>query len=91
MVISLTLSRQRGDLSGDPLSPYLFLFHTEALNALCRDSKMRSVLRGVAVAPTSPRISHLLFVDDTLLFCQSTLEPTLEINSILHRYSMASG
>lgn len=51
----------------------------------------RGVLRGVAISSTTPRISHLLFADDTLLFCDASVSAAMEIQTILNLYSLASG
>ncbi|KAL3534703.1 hypothetical protein ACH5RR_003164 [Cinchona calisaya] len=38
-----------------------------------------------------PVISHLLFVDDSFLFCKATKEEVLEIKRIIHKYEQVSG
>ncbi|KAL0292086.1 UNVERIFIED_CONTAM: putative mitochondrial protein [Sesamum calycinum] len=63
-----SISPQRGLRQGDPLSPYLFLLCTESLSALFREAADRGSVRGVAVCSGAPRISHLLFADDTMVF-----------------------
>ncbi|KAL0412200.1 UNVERIFIED_CONTAM: putative mitochondrial protein, partial [Sesamum latifolium] len=82
---------QRGLRQGDPLSPYLFLFCTEALSHLIRLEEARGNLTGVAVSRHAPRVSHLLFADDTLIFCQATEEAIQCIKNILSLLEAASG
>ncbi|KAL0443717.1 UNVERIFIED_CONTAM: putative mitochondrial protein [Sesamum latifolium] len=82
---------QRGLRQGDPLSPYLFLFYIEALSHLIRLEEARGNLTGVAVSHHAPRVSHLLFADDTLIFCQATEEAIRCVKNILSLLEAASG
>ena len=58
---------KKGVRQGDPLSPFLFPFVADALSALFSKSVEEGSLKGVAICRGAPVISHLLFVDDTML------------------------
>ncbi|OMO51164.1 reverse transcriptase [Corchorus capsularis] len=59
---------ERGLRQGDLLSPYLFLMCTEGLSALLSKGKVDGLLSGVSASQRGPWVSHLFFVDDSLLF-----------------------
>ncbi|KAL0449808.1 UNVERIFIED_CONTAM: putative mitochondrial protein [Sesamum latifolium] len=82
---------QRGLRQGDPLSPYLFLLCTEAFSALLQKEERCGRLQGVAVCRQAPRVSHLLFADDTLIFCQATTNAALAILEVLDTFGRAAG
>ncbi|KAK4399546.1 putative mitochondrial protein [Sesamum angolense] len=82
---------QRGLRQGDPLSPYLFLLCTEAFSALLQREERGGRLQGVAVCRRAPRVSHLLFADDTLIFCQAKVDAALCILEVLDNFGRAAG
>ncbi|XP_048599212.1 uncharacterized protein LOC125579275 [Brassica napus] len=81
----------RGIRQGDPISPYLFILSGEVLSGLCRHAELDGSMRGVRVARGSPRVNHLLFADDTMMFCNSTSECCLSMLQILQEYEKVSG
>ena len=81
----------RGLRQGDPLSPYLFLLVSEGLNGLIQQAMTAGDLRGFSLCRNGPRISHLFFADDTLLFCRAELREVQTIQNILQKYELASG
>ena len=95
---SIVLNRQphglivprRGLRQGDPLSPYLFLLVTKGLHALFKKAEDNGVIRGVSPCAVGPRISHLPFTDDNLVFCRATILECVLIQSLLHMYEQAS-
>ncbi|KAK9983953.1 hypothetical protein SO802_033478 [Lithocarpus litseifolius] len=48
-------------------------------------------IRGFSLCRNGPRISHLFFADDTLLFCRAKMGDLLAIQDILNLYEQASG
>ena len=81
----------RGLRQGDPLSPFLFLFCAEGLNALLSRAADNREIRGLYLCRNGPKITHLFFVDDCLLFCRSNKEECQKIQQILDWYEAASG
>lgn len=59
----------RGLCQGDPLSPYLSLLYTESLHFLIKQAENAGSIRGVSLCKDGPKVSHLFFADDSLLFC----------------------
>ncbi|XP_028125122.1 uncharacterized protein LOC114322024 [Camellia sinensis] len=81
----------RGLRQGDPLSPYLFVLCVEGLSALITRAETSHRLTGMAICRGGPRISHLFFADDSLLFGVAKPEEILVIQGLLLEYEGASG
>ncbi|KAL0403557.1 UNVERIFIED_CONTAM: putative mitochondrial protein [Sesamum radiatum] len=86
-----SLIPQRGIRQGDPLSPNLFLLCTEALSSLLLAGERNGSMEGIAICRGAPKISHLLFADDTLVFSQATRQTMQCIGNTLDTYAKASG
>ena len=85
------ISPSRGLRQRDPLSPYLFLLCIEGFTSLLQKAKMEGRIKGVSVRRRAPRITNLLFVEDSLLFCQANKQEVKEITEILKMYASSSG
>lgn len=64
----------RGIRQGDALSPYLFLFCVEGLNGILKQATNAREIQGFLICRRRPKLTHLFFVDECLLFCKLTLE-----------------
>lgn len=78
-----TIFPQRGLLKGDPLSSYLFIICSEGLSSLIHQAHCRCHLLGVKVSQRGPTITHLLFADDSLLFCKVTSREATNLREVL--------
>ena len=81
----------RGLRQGDPLSPYLFLICAEGFTSLLKQANGQGRLSGLKVARGAPRLSHLFFADDSLIFCKANGEEAGQLRMILEAYERASG
>ena len=81
----------RGICQEDPLSSYLFLLCSKGLNGLIEQAVASKDIEGVALCRNGPKISHLLFVDDSLLFGRARVEDVRKIREVLGKYEQASG
>ena len=81
----------RGIHHGDPLSPFLFLLCTESLNSLILKAANEGSIHRFALSRKSPKLTHLLFVDYSLLFCRSSRSECQKVLEILAAYESMPG
>ena len=84
----------RGLRQRDPLSPYLFVIGMEALSRLLNRAVDGNYLYGSKIADrdgVGSEISHLLYADDTLLFCGANKDQLKYLGWILMWFEALSG
>ena len=81
----------RGIRHGDPLSPYLFLLCAESFTSLFTKVENDGKIHGASICRGAPKVSNLLFADDSLLFCKATQNEVEVIFGMLQAYANASG
>ena len=76
----------RGLRQGDPLSPMLFLIMMEVFSRMLRRVEGAGLICGFKVEGRrggGECVTHLLFADDTILFCDADVEQILHIRLLL--------
>ena len=81
----------RGLRQGDPLSSFLFMLRTEGLHGLISQATSQGELLGYSLCKNGPKLTHLLFANDSLLFCRATPQECEKVLEILDTYSQGSG
>ena len=70
----------RGLKQGDSLSPYLFVIVLETLSCLLKRAMNGGFLTACKVrgrGGEGAQVSHLLFTEDTLVFCEASQDPMM--------------
>ncbi|KAL9689530.1 hypothetical protein QQ045_009916 [Rhodiola kirilowii] len=89
--ISSVIIPSRGLRQGDPLSPYLFLFCTEFLNAKLQQGVSKNLISSIKICKKAPVVSHLFFADDSIFFVKADVNEARNLKTILHQYEIMSG
>ena len=63
----------------------------EGLSSLIKKFVEDGVLEGIAVCHRGPKLSHLFFADDSLIFCKATILECDSLQRIFQVYENASG
>ena len=80
----------RGLLQGDSLSPYLFLLCMKGFHGLLRKAEENGDIRGVSICRSASKLTHLLFANDSLIFCRAKINECEKLLEILATYERAS-
>ena len=84
----------RGLRQGDPLSPYLFVLGMEALCCLIDRVVQGGFLSSCYIGRSNREgmvVSHMLYADDTLLFCGADQEQLAHLSWLLMWLEIISG
>ena len=87
-------SSTKGLRQGDPLSPFLFVMGMEVLSVLITRAVEGGFIHGCRIwrgREQAVNITHLLFADDTIVFCEAKKEALLHLSWILFWFEAASG
>ena len=81
----------RGLRQGDPISPFLFVLMAEVLNKLLSKATAEGLFHGIHAGSSNVSVTHLQFVDDTLIFCEPKVEHLRNIKWVLYIFRKFSG
>ena len=76
---------------GDPISTYLFLLCAEGLTAMFRRDEREGLINGIFVCRGAPKISHLLFTNDCIIFGEASVREGSRVLKVLDDYERESG
>lgn len=79
----------KGLRQGCPLAPLLFFIVTKGLSRASLATKRSSSLKGILIG-NSLQLSHLLFVDDVLLFCDGSWRDAYKLKEDFDLYCIAT-
>ncbi|KAG7557811.1 Reverse transcriptase domain [Arabidopsis suecica] len=86
-----SFSPARGLRQGDPLSPYLFVLCLERLCHLIEDSVGQKLWKPISLSQGGPKLSHICFADDLILFAEASVAQVRVIRTVLEKFCLASG
>jgi hypothetical protein len=81
----------RGIRQGDPLSPYLFILCADVFSGLLTKNQDQSNITGIKIAQGAPKVSHLFFADDSLIFCKANNSEAAHLLGVFEEYHRVSG
>ncbi|RVW85679.1 Transposon TX1 uncharacterized 149 kDa protein [Vitis vinifera] len=93
-ILDASLVANEGLRQGDPISPYLFVLGMEVLSILIRRAVDGGFLSGCNIKGRGEEemiVSHLLFADDTIIFCEANKEQVSALSWVLAWFEAASG
>lgn len=81
----------RGIRHEDPLSPYLFIICMDIYPTLLQQAQRNKQIICIKIEKITPIITHLLFADDSILFCQATSNEATNLRKIFTEYQRSYG
>ncbi|KAG7551702.1 Ribonuclease H domain [Arabidopsis thaliana x Arabidopsis arenosa] len=81
----------RGLRQGDPLSPYLFVLCLERLCHMIEVEVGRKTWTPISISRGGPKLSHVCFADDLILFAEASVSQVRVIRRVLEKFCLASG
>ena len=85
------ISPLMGVRQGNPISPYFFLLCSEGLSTMLKREETEGKIKGVSVCCGAPQVSHLLFVDDSIIFCRASVSEGQRVMKVLADYEQELG
>lgn len=81
----------KGVKQRDPISPSLFIIVTEVLTRTLNSLYENPRFIGFHMQPNGPRINHLSYADDIIIFCAGKSHTLHLVMDVLNKYEQSSG
>ncbi|RYQ97763.1 hypothetical protein Ahy_B08g093845 [Arachis hypogaea] len=88
---SISFTPSRGIRQGDPMSPYLFVLCIERLSQTISFALNQNFWEPMVLNRGGPKLSHLCFADDIVLFGKASMEQVEVVWGILDLFCKCSG
>nr|XP_025692428.1 uncharacterized protein LOC112794656 [Arachis hypogaea] len=88
---SNSFTPSRGIRQGDPMSPYLFVLCIERLSQIISFAVNQNFWEPMVLNRGGPKLSHLCFADDIVLFGKASMEQVEVVRGILDLFCKCSG
>lgn len=75
----------------DPISPYLFVLMMEKLGHVIKGAVSNGSWKPISLGRGGPKLSHLFFVDDLVLFGEASLETAMMMKAIIDQFYVFLG
>lgn len=82
---------KRGIRQGDPISPALFTIYSDVLSRILSKAEADGQLQGIKISQTSPRITHLMYADDLVIYGPATIQEVTAAFACLQQYCNWTG
>ncbi|CAL1352801.1 unnamed protein product [Linum trigynum] len=84
---------ERGLKQGDPLSPFFFNIAMDILSFMIQEACSEGFIKGFCMDEVNRRgeVTHLLYADDAIIYCDATEEEVRNILAILVCFQSVSG
>ncbi|KAL4297682.1 hypothetical protein GQ457_12G013450 [Hibiscus cannabinus] len=89
--LSPVIIPQRGLRQGDPLSPFLFVICMQGLSATLLAEQEAGRIMGVRASQKGPRVNHLLYADDSIVFIRNSKREAFRLKEVLRIFADSSG
>lgn len=82
---------ERGICQGDPMSPALFTVIAELLSRILTRAELDGKLSGIKISRHSPRVTHLLYADDLVIYCKADIHEAETVIDCLNQFCAWTG
>lgn len=84
-------SHGRGLRQGDPMSSTLFTIFSDLLSRLLTRAEQNGLISGVKLSRLSPKVTHLMYADDLVIYTKATPEEATHVSHCLRHYCHWTG